>query len=334
MNTDLILSRKISFFDSLRNKNPQKELSIFDALGCIKEQIYFDKIAYLRTIREKSEDEYNSKKRELLPAFTFSGTFFERKAHTLKKYNQIMSIDIDDLSISELERIRNVALKDDYIFAFWKSPSNCGIKALICLESKVIIDNNYFTIRLFHQKAFSLLKDYFKNRHNVEIDKKCGDISRLCFVSCDESLICKNEAKTFKIDDFNISDIKTISKRVKRIMSCVKIDRNTLYNPQDRNNPTYRKILQSIIRFLTKTNKSITNHYNDWNTIAFVIATCFTYDIGEKYFIALSKLDKEKYNEEECKEHLKAMYASRMYPSPFSSLIKMAEEEGYKNLGK
>ena len=42
---------------------------------------------------------------------------------------------------------------------------------------------------------------------------------------------------------------------------------------------------------MTKRNLSITNSYEEWYRIALAIANTFTYEIGEKYFLKISKID-------------------------------------------
>ena len=55
-------------------------------------------------------------------------------------------------------------------------------------------------------------------------------------------------------------------------------------------------------KFLTKNEKSITFDYDDWLRVALAIAGSFTYEVGLRYFIELSKMDGIKFNENNCKK--------------------------------
>lgn len=57
-----------------------------------------------------------------------------RKADLCKQYNNLMVIDIDKLDDEEMRRVRVCLEQDDYVAAFWISPSGNGWKGLVGLE--------------------------------------------------------------------------------------------------------------------------------------------------------------------------------------------------------
>ena len=66
-----------------------------------------------------------------------------------------------------------------------------------------------------------------------------------------------------------------------------------LDNATGKNNKSHRQQIQFIIRFLNKNKSSITKSYEQWTQVGYAIANTFTYEVGEKYFVRFSKLDKK-----------------------------------------
>ena len=60
------------------------------------------------------------------------------------------------------------------------------------------------------------------------------------------------------------------------------------------------------------------------------IANSFTYDVGEKYFLKLSSLDKGKYSEINCKNFLLNCYETRSGVLSLSTIVYFANEKDYK----
>ena len=150
-------------------------------------------------------------------------------------------------------------------------------------------------------------------------------------------LVLKDEVVQFiiKEDDiietkFSVVDKKENSfKKEKTVRNINKKD--SLYNPKGKNLPSNRLAIKSIIRFLSKRDLSITNTYEKWYRVAFAIATSFTYDIGEKYFLSLCRLDKAKHNEIESKNLLISCYEKTGFKISFNTIYHYAQEYGYKS---
>lgn len=88
--------------------------------------------------------------------------------------------------------------------------------------------------------------------------------------------------------------------------------------------------MQAIIKFLNKKNLSITTSYEEWYRVSLAIANTFTHEIGEKYFLKLSSLDNEKYDESNCKNMLLNSYGLQTGEIKFNTIVYFANKLGYQ----
>ena len=116
------------------------------------------------------------KSKKNLPAFTTSGKFSKRNANGLLDHSGIIQIDID--KVENPAELRDKLIQDKHICAAFISPSGKGVKCLLL----TLADPTK------HKAAFNTAENYLKDHYNVEIDKACKDVSRLCFVSYDADL--------------------------------------------------------------------------------------------------------------------------------------------------
>lgn len=311
--------------------NTWSDITIEPTIGSILADIKSDKhktqITALRTKLEGGDKEYYDNYKKQLPAVTFSATFNRKRTNeNLKLYNPIIVIDIDKLTNEQIDQNFQQLKNDEYVLSFWRSPSNKGFKGLVAVEYK--IENNEFELDLLHKSAFKKLFDYFQNTYDIELDKSGSDITRLCFLSFDNNLNLKSAFKKFTIenDDIIVASKKENGKSLNLKFSS---NKDALYNPLGKNSQLDRKIMTDIIRNLTNKNLSITNSYTDWCKVAMAISNTFTYDIGLKYFLKLSKLDSTKYNEILCTNFLNNCYETRKGNVNFSSIIYLANQKGY-----
>jgi hypothetical protein len=305
-----------------------KELTIHEALDEIKSDTHKQQVTNLRNLLKSGNKEgYNNHKKNL-PAVTFCGTFDgERKKIKLQSYNSVIVLDVDKLGKEEFQQVINCFIKDKFVFALWESPSQEGIKGLVYLQ--FTFELNETNIDRAHKVAFQKLSVYFKESYNIELDNSGSDTTRLCFFSFDPFLTLKDEIIGFNVDeDANLQIVRTQEKN-KSVELVHASNRDALYNPKERNNPGDRFTMQAIIRFLEKRKLSITYSYDEWYKVASAIANTFTFDIGEKYFLKLSSIDKGKYNESNCKNFLLNCYEKRTGAVKFRSIVYFANEKGY-----
>lgn len=328
MNQEEILNIRVSYQDHFWTDI--KETSLKSVLNEITGKKHVQFTNYLRTLYFKGDKENYGIYKRKLPVVTFCGSFkSERTKDFLKKYNYIIVLDIDKLGSSELRRIKESLFNNEYVFSFWESPSKEGIKGLVHL--KYDFDTYEIGIDHSHKIAFNQLIEYFNEIHDIELDKSGSDITRLCFISSDKELVLKDKFVSFEVEKKPISvSITKKSQSVKTISIKNASLKDILYNPDGKNDQYQRKTIKNITKFLTKNSLSITNSYPEWLRVAFAVSNSFTFDIGLKYFIDLCKLDKDKFNETNCKNFLINCYENSKGEIGFNSIIHLASEKGYQ----
>ncbi|HEY5535533.1 MAG TPA: BT4734/BF3469 family protein [Ignavibacteria bacterium] len=304
------------------------ELTIETILNQIKSGKHKSQIEDLRNQLEKGNKEYYDNYKKQLPAVTFSATFnLKRTKEHLKIYNPIIVIDIDKLDILKLKTAYGQLLNDEYVISFWRSPSNNGFKGLVAIDYQ--FESTEIDLDELHKSAFKKLSEYFLEKYNIELDKSGSDITRLCFLSYDNNLILKLTLNKFKINSEDIIfSVKSPFKKNIKVNFASNLD--ALYNPLGKNNQFDRKIMTDIIRHLKNKKLSITYNYEEWCKVAMAISNTFTFEIGLKYFLKLSSLDKNKFNETVCTNFLINCYETRKGNVNFSSIVYLANQKEYK----
>lgn len=325
-NLDL-LEKKVSY-----QENTWSEVAFDTTIKSILSDIKSDKhkiqVENLRQKLEKGNKDYYDNHKKKLSAVTFSATFeAKRTREHLKNYNPIIVIDIDKLDELQIKQTFEQLNNDEYVFSFWRSPSNNGFKGLISIDYQ--FETSEIEIDTLHKSAFSKLSIYFLEKYNIILDKSGNDITRLCFLSYDKNLILKPKSNKFIItkDDIIYSAKSKSKDKTKIIFSS---NRDALLNPLNRNNQFDRKVMSDIVRFLNNKNLSITNKYEEWCKVGMAISNSFTYDIGIKYFLKLSSLDSDKFNEVTCTNFLNNCYETRKGNVNFNSIVYLANQKGYK----
>ncbi|MUH36207.1 hypothetical protein D9O36_10170 [Zobellia amurskyensis] len=311
---------KVSKFNNIFSKNIiQAEL--LEELHDIKNGKYKNLIKLCRNYTSnKDYDSYKSLKIKL-PIVTFCGTFKGgRKLENLDVYNNLMILDIDHVDIDNVSNIKSELQHDEYIYAVWLSPSGEGLKALVRIESSPIE----------HKASFDSLKDYFFSKYKIELDNSGSDVTRLCFVSWDSSLFMNENASIYteKLISKNITP-ENPQKSKKLNASLAK----SAYATEGLNKPEHRKIISVIIKFLKRKDLSITSSFDKWFRVAMALASTFSYDLGEKYYLSLCELDKEKHSELESKNMLRYCYNNRNSEKPsaisLGTIVFYAKEKGF-----
>ena len=108
----------------------------------------------------------------------FSGVFSYRKDDSLVKHSGLICLDFDHVgSPNQLWNLRERLIQDPY-FTTWllfTSPSGDGLKWVVGIDPG----------RCDHATWFRALHNYILATYRVEVDEKCGNVSRACFLPHD-----------------------------------------------------------------------------------------------------------------------------------------------------
>ncbi|MDC6387538.1 VapE family protein [Maribacter sp. PR1] len=181
--------RTISYFEGF--SKPKCEMDLSDILSGIKKGDFQKEILLEIRDRKKRDEDYSQLKRGLT-GFTPCGTFkVSRKEGNLKEYSGLIVLDLDNLGIRKLPKIKQQAIHDPHTLAVFVSPSGAGLKILVQVDSD----------KDLHAVAFKQVAEYYESLLNLEVDKSGKDVSRLCFISYDPELFYNPNSKAFQIVD-------------------------------------------------------------------------------------------------------------------------------------
>lgn len=308
----------VTKFNSLTTTKTYSTIKMFEELNNIKKGSYKNIIQNCREAIERGDKELYGKLKSSLPAVTFCGEFNGRKANDIIEYNNLMILDIDDLPKNDFSNIKATISNDKYILSLWDSPSGKGLKCLIRHNST--IDK--------HKAVFNSLSLYFLENYQIILDKSGKDISRLCFSSWDENIYYNPNSEIYS----EFVDLKVEKQKDTKAIKSVTLTRSA-YATEGLNKKDDRFLIKKIIDYLTKRNLSITNNFDSWVKVALGISYSFSYDVGEKYFLSLCRLDAEKHNEEKSIALLQNCYNNRKVNSDeiitFATIIFLAKENGF-----
>lgn len=176
---------RIQFYEHpVTNTVSHKEVSVADLFSLITSDRYKDITLKLRSITD--EKERKTFKATHFDFVTFSGLFSYRKDGCMSKHSELMSVDIDHEG-SRLQELKKALLNDPYFETelLFTSPSGDGLKWVIWID---LNDCD-------HRTWFKAIQNYMREIYNVEVDEKCINESRTCFLPFDNDayvnpLIC------------------------------------------------------------------------------------------------------------------------------------------------
>lgn len=312
-----LLQCEVSLFPSVFSKDAKRY-----TLGSVLKS--FASRRYARTIREArgylQEDDAEMYKacKSMLPVVAFCGVFEGGHSKAdLVRYNNIVIINIDHLSGEALPAVARQLQQDEYVFAYWKSPSGQGLKGLVRVSS-----GDEKQLDEHHRQAFRQLTDYFKTKYSIDIDQSGSDYSRLCYACWDDGLVLKETAKIFAVE----KPTKAIPE--KQLQSHIK------YTPAQRRTTDRQSdidTIRDIIRYLRSTGRSITHEYENWVRVAYAISTTFSPKVGDTFFLLLSQQDADKFDPDACRRLLDYCYDHNNGQTTFGTIVFLARKAGYSD---
>jgi BT4734-like, N-terminal domain len=341
MNETPLLDRIVPIFNGVGNTQiyDRKTIQeIFSEIQSDHQEISND----LKQLRLVDKNKYDKRKTSLMGA-TFSVDFNSRRLNSdLKRYNELIVIDIDKLSSEDLLKQKEYLNNDPYVLANWISPSGFGIKGILPLEFELDYSNE--NIDDYHKRAYSIVSQYFMDEYTILLDEQCNHFGQLCFISHDSEIVVKDTYKKFVISEENLKEIDITRTENKRIR------KSAVYTVNKKNEPMQesdmesgkrelykknRKKMQQIKKYLKKRELSITEGYRDWIYVAFALSNTFPYKTAQRYFMALSSFDVDKFDKDESLFKLDECYKKNKGDISFGSILFYAKEKGYhKELGE
>lgn len=308
-----MLQCKVSLFTSVFSKEAG-HYTLGSVLKSFASRRYAKIVREAREYLQEGDAEMYKACKSMLPVVAFSGVFEDGHSKAkLVRYNNIVIIDIDHLMEETLSTVVGHLQQDEYVFAYWKSPSGLGVKGLVRVSN-----GDEKQLDEYHRQAFRQLTDYFKTKYTIDIDQSGSDFSRLCYACWDEELVVKEAARIFAVEKptravpekhLSINTITQSSNRFDR-----QSDIDTIWN---------------IIRYLRSTGRSITYEYENWVRVAYAIAATFSPKSGDTFFLLLSQQDAGKFDPDACRRLLDYCYKHSNGQTTFGTIIFLAQKAGY-----
>lgn len=262
----------VSAFKDVFSKEKLNDISIYTFIDKIRDGDYRQLI---EQIRNEPSKELRNKLKVKIPAISASCTVNgKRQLKDVLNHSGLMQIDVDDIDVTDSERVKNILAKDKYTFSTFYSPSG-KVKCLV----RVFPDIN------FHKNQFQALIDYYHYTYNIKCDESVKDVNRLMFYSWDPDIYCNPDSITFQESSNFI------------------ISRNDLDF-----NQTQGDALE-VIRRIEEKGIDITGSHNDWIKIIFSLLEIFG-DNSEEYVHRVSKFY-PTYDYVETKEKIEACLKSK-----------------------
>jgi len=169
-------------------KKVSSDIEITEVIECIKNGDYKEDINAIRYAVHSEDLKTADEIKSTLIGFTTSGTFgTARTKENITSYSKMICLDFDKLDHQELIEILTIIKICNYTHVSFISPSGNGIKVIV----RVNCDADG------HDETYIQVAEYYKSITGITYDKKCKDITRLCFISYDEDVYVNNNSEIF-----------------------------------------------------------------------------------------------------------------------------------------
>lgn len=157
----------------------------------IQSDKYKSQIEEIRLLELQGKSEEAQNKKKLLPAFTPSATFSEkRQLPFLTMYSGFVHLDFDKLNPEQLATAFVTISQIPYTFLCFISPRGNGLKVFVEVNTSVE----------HHEIAYQQVINFYQNAIGLKADQSCKDITRLCFVSHHPQLYKNITNQVFQVD--------------------------------------------------------------------------------------------------------------------------------------
>ncbi len=168
-------------------------------IDAIRSGQYKQQVMDIRTAVEQRNAKRKDMLKKQLPAFTTSGKFMGgRTMDKLMAYCPFVILDIDKLSLEEVDHVRRTVKTVAYTLAGFVSPSGYGYKIIV--KTNATLET--------HKMAFQAVADHYEKKLGVPVDRSGKDVTRLCFFSYDAEAFWNEEARVFELQQGGVVEQK------------------------------------------------------------------------------------------------------------------------------
>jgi len=189
-----------------RDKKPDRDACLFEVAALIKSETL--KVVTEKGRNIKGKADFSSYKQRAFDFGTFSCTVTQKGESYIKGHSNLFCVDVDGLpDIKAVKAMKERVLKASTPALMFISPSGLGLKVVYQ------IDLSQGT----HKQYFAAFQYFFKDQFDVEIDKKCGDVSRACFLCHDPDCFFSEDPTILGIDFLDTFSFDQSAQPEKRI---------------------------------------------------------------------------------------------------------------------
>lgn len=286
---------EIEFFPKVNDRNTHSSQSVDRIIKWMttNEQLLQNTIDYRKWLKDNPQatpKEKSDKKVFYFPAVIFGGTFNGTgKSEDINVISGFIVLDFDH--IKNLIEIQEKLKADPYTLFLFVSPSGDGLKVVVKhdLKDHKLWEYLYYEIEAYYLRMFNGITDIYGEQ--LKTDKKCKDISRMCFIPYVDNLFRNDNSGTWNYS--GIYEKPKAAHAVKNIDDREPDETDALY---------YECYYLSGYLFEYKIN--ITEDYGDW--ISYGYSLCSLGEAGRQIFHNISCIS-EKYDPDECDEQFDYM---------------------------
>lgn len=204
----------------------------------------------------------------------------------IRTYTCLVILDFDGVDAAT---VKAQLATDPNVVLVFTSPSGNGVKAVILVT---VVAN-----AVEYKKAWAACKEHYS--HIAEVDKSGSDITRLCFLAHDPSLIVNESPVALDWRAYDVSDAETYTE-----------------SNQDKKTAVDLSVLDYLCG----------NHYDDWLQVGMALhhaeVKLNVWDSWSRKF--------DKYETKACAAKWETFGKTTTQPVTFGTLVMRAKEKGYK----
>lgn len=172
------------------------EISLTEFITIIRSDRYKKKIEEVASlVNEGLIDKANEVKKQL-PIFTATANYAgNRLPEGIMRYNDVPTIDIDDLTDEQVVSLKPIIEADPYVLVNFLTPKRHGYKVLLYLLTPYAeqlrkaafgaTEITYEALEHYHRQMYELCREYCENLTKMKVDVSGKDIGRAIFGSYD-----------------------------------------------------------------------------------------------------------------------------------------------------